>query len=202
MTHQQANRPPRSPAKPWLLIGLYAVAIIIYAVMLMVTIPHLHGLSGGRQLPDLMPAGLGHAQSIELLSALGEEGRRFYLTVQLSLDMVYPLASGLAISLSLHALVKRIPWTARRSALIMAMACIPLLGSLCDWGENVCTALMILSFPQVPPSLPHIGGALSLGKSIFISLGILLLIIACALALLTRLSGRSGGQRIDVGGRR
>ena len=75
MTHHPANRPPRSPAKPWLLIGLYAVAIIIYAVMLMVTIPHLHGLSGGRQLPDLMPAGLGHAQSIELLSALGEEGR-------------------------------------------------------------------------------------------------------------------------------
>lgn len=181
--------PPLTPTR-WRLIGLYAIAAAIYAVMLTVTIPHLHGLAGGRQLPDLMPTGLGHAQAVDLLSALGEEGRRFYLTVQLPLDMVYPLASALAISLSLRALAAHLPGAARRPALVMTMRWIPFIGALCDWGENICTALMIRSFPQVPPPLAQIGGALSLGKSVFVSLGVLLLLLACVLALLARLSGR------------
>lgn len=70
----------------------------------------------------------------------------------------------------------------------------PLIGALCDWGENICTALMIRSFPQVPPQLAQIGSALSLGKSVLVSLGVLLLLLACLLALLARISdrGRSG----------
>ncbi|BDA65439.1 hypothetical protein MANAM107_22730 [Actinomyces capricornis] len=158
--------------------------------MLTVTIPHLHGLAGGRHIPDLMPAGLGHAQAVDLLSALGEEGRRFYLTVQLPLDMVYPLASALAISLSLRALAGHLPGAAGRPALRRTVTWIPLIGALCDWGENTCTALMIRSFPQVPTALPQIGGMFSLGKSVFVSLGVLLLLLACVLALLARLSGR------------
>ncbi len=198
MMLRRTRRPSPHPTRPWsrpcstpwLLIGLYAVAATIYAVMLTVTIPHLRGLAGGRQLPDLMPTGLGHAQAVDLLSALGEEGRRFYLTVQLPLDMVYPLASALAISLSLRALAAHLPGAARRPALVMTMRWIPFIGALCDWGENICTALMIRSFPQVPPPLAQIGGALSLGKSVFVSLGVLLLLLACLLALLARLSGR------------
>lgn len=93
--------------------------------MLTVSIPHLHGLAGGRQLPDLMPAGLGHAQAVDLLSALGEEGRRLYPTVQLPLDMVYPLASAPAISLSLRAHAGHLPGAAGRPDLVVTMRWIP-----------------------------------------------------------------------------
>ena len=170
----------------WLLAVLYLIAGGIYLVMLTVTIPHLRESSGGLRLPDLAPTGLDRAQTLELLTALGDEGRSYYMNVQLPLDTVYPAAMGMALGLSLATLARRNGWAARHRVVSTASVLIPVAGALCDWGENACTFLMLRAFPDLPEALPRIGAVSSTAKSVLVPTAVLLLAVSCVQSLRRR----------------
>jgi hypothetical protein len=57
----------------------------------MVTIPKTMAFANGMKLLDMMPAGYDFDYVIKLFNALGENGRKTYLTSLIPVDMIYPL---------------------------------------------------------------------------------------------------------------
>ncbi|MEP1982666.1 MAG: hypothetical protein ABJJ07_03315, partial [Maribacter dokdonensis] len=69
---------------------LFLLTNIVYAYMLLVTIPATMTFSNGLQLLDMMPAGYDLEYVNTLLQTLGNTGRQMYLTKQIPVDMIYP----------------------------------------------------------------------------------------------------------------
>lgn len=78
---------------------LFVVTNIVYAIMLLVTIPQVMAFADGMQLLDVLPFGYEAQYVQQLFDTLGEEGRHAYLTRQLPLDMIYPELFAVSYSL-------------------------------------------------------------------------------------------------------
>lgn len=87
-------------------LGLFILTNAVYILMLTITIPKTMAFSGGMDLLDMMPMGYDWTYVNELFKTLGEEGRHTYLTVQLPVDMLYPLHFGISYSLLLAYFLK------------------------------------------------------------------------------------------------
>ena len=74
------------------ILMLFFLTSVIYAMMLLVTIPRVMNFSGGMKLLDMIPFGYSVQYVNALLKSLGEMGRNAYLYNQLPLDMIYPFA--------------------------------------------------------------------------------------------------------------
>jgi hypothetical protein len=71
-------------------LSFFIPAMVVYALMLLNTIPQVEQYSAGMKLFDLSPSGYSYQYALELLSTLGNTGRATYLYRQLPLDFVYP----------------------------------------------------------------------------------------------------------------
>lgn len=78
---------------------LFLLTSGIYSFMLVYTIPKTMEYANGLKLLDMMPLGYDLAYVNQLFNALGENGRIFYLTTQIPVDMVYPFMFGISYSL-------------------------------------------------------------------------------------------------------
>ena len=58
--------------------------------MLMYSLPLVSSYAPKLVLFDMSPMGYSYIQAIELLTALGIDGRNAYLTIQLPRDFIYP----------------------------------------------------------------------------------------------------------------
>ncbi|WP_108862472.1 hypothetical protein [Ruegeria sp. Alg231-54] len=73
------------------------LAASVYFALVRITLVHLEFVSG--QTPfDMRSFGYDPADAAELLGGLGMDGRKYYLTLQIPLDTLYP--SLLALTLS------------------------------------------------------------------------------------------------------
>lgn len=68
----------------------FIISSCLYFLMLLVTIPHLHKITNGIKILDMMPTGYDVAYVKQLLDALGETGRHYYLCHQLPVDLIFP----------------------------------------------------------------------------------------------------------------
>jgi len=65
----------------------WCAAMLVYLLMVFGSLAEIERITGVRAF-DMRPTGYSFADALALISALGEEGRRFYLTVQIPLDTV------------------------------------------------------------------------------------------------------------------
>lgn len=92
---------------------------------------------------DITP-GFSPDEAYQVLESMGEEGRAFYQIVELTLDVVYPLAYGLFTVALLGLLLQRLfPGLAAWRRL----AALGFLGALFDLLENCGIAIYISIFP-------------------------------------------------------
>ena len=122
----------------WAMIAL-AVALVIYVAMVVVTLPHLAELAGDRVF-DMRPQGYSEETARAIWTALGEEGRRYYLTRQLPLDAVFPGLMAVALVLGLR-------WMGQRG-LAASWVCLGIIAAvgaaLADYSENILVAIMLM----------------------------------------------------------
>lgn len=145
----------------WRVVWILVIsAAVLYAVMLLWTVPYLQQLAGGVPLPDMRPLGYTAAELYEVLQLLGAHGRHFYLTVQLVLDFFYPLCFGLGFFVWLRRLAFR-----RRETVV---AIVPLLTMVADWLENAATVWALVKFPQPTPMISYLGSVASVTKSMLL----------------------------------
>lgn len=171
-------RPSRSAVQTTILL---AAALLLYLCMLLLTLPHLLRLSDGSPIPDLMPGGYTARQLHELFERLGEQGRAFYLGVQLPLDTAFPSLLAIACARADLGLLHRL---GVRPAPRRALLALPITAGLLDCLENLCIAAALLRHPAPPGALAAVGSTATVLKSPLVSCSLALLLV---LALLTAL---------------
>lgn len=141
-----------------LIFGLAATAI--YMLMISVTLAEIEAVSG--EVPfDMRPLGYGPQEAKQLLDALGEEGRRYYLTRQIPLDTIYPALLAVTLISTICWLGSRLPHSAiARGGIAFSFG-----AALFDYLENLGVIAMILSWPNLPHQLVYAASSASIAKS-------------------------------------
>lgn len=158
-----------------IVLVLFVLTNLVYAVILGYSIPLVLSFSPESVLFDMSPTGYSYAEAIGLLKSLGPEGRDLYLTVQLPIDLVYPIMFAVSYSLMITWILKQfLPMQSR----LFLVAFIPVLVGLFDYLENAGIALMLTAFPNVSENIVTGASSLTILKSGLTTLFFVILIIA------------------------
>lgn len=158
---------------------LFALMVGVYGAMLFWTLPQLQALSGGLLPFDLRPGGYDLAEAQALMSALGAEGRGYYLGVQQTLDSAYPALYAVVMVLAFRALAPL--WWGR------ALGLLAVAGAGFDYLENARVAVMLRLSPEgVTEAMVAAASQATMLKSVT---------VAAALVALSVLLARAGGRR-------
>lgn len=127
------------PPKPgyWLILAL---ALGVYATMILWTLPDITTEADGLVPFDLRPTGYGADEARNFLNALSNEGRETYLGPQRLLDVLYPVLLALVLAGAARALV-------RRGAARLLLLLVILGGMLADYTENTLVAGLLTTDP-------------------------------------------------------
>ncbi len=145
----------------WLLVPTLA----IYLIMVLGTLAHLRAISGGLEPFDLRPMGYDFEQAHALLSALGADGRWYYLWRQIPLDMVYPgfyVTSFVALWLWISSKVGFSSPARLWAGVIMAAG-----AGVFDYAENIAVITMISRYPDFGTGLVMAASIATIAKSAF-----------------------------------
>ena len=141
---------------------LFVATNIIYAVMLLVTIPLVMEFADGMQLLDVLPFGY-EVQYVHLLfDTLGEEGRHAYLTRQLPLDIIYPGLFAISYSLITVYLLNKM---GKFQGWAVNVAFIPVVVGLADYAENAGIITMLLKYPNQTSMMVELTSTFSVVKA-------------------------------------
>ncbi|KAA9332793.1 hypothetical protein [Adhaeribacter soli] len=154
---------------------LFLLTNVVYATMLLYTIPKLETFSGGMKILDMLPGTYDLAYVRSLFNALGEPGRHFYLTRQLPLDLFYPGLFGISYSLLFGYFLKKL---GKLNSRYFYLAFLPLAAGLFDYLENAGIAVMLKSYPDLPPFWVTLTSIFSLLKSSLSSVFFIALLLA------------------------
>ena len=169
---------PLSAPKNFFLLVLLLCTTGIYFIMLLITLPHLRDAAGGMYPLDMRPLGYDSTYISSLFDALGDDGRRYYLTKQLPLDMLYPGLFALTYTLSIATLQTALRWDSRPNR-ILRLA--PVLTGVFDYLENFTALLLLALYPRIPGFIAQAGNAFTLLKSLCAGISLFLF---CGMSLI------------------
>lgn len=168
-----------------LVLVSFVLTNLIYAVILGYSIPLVLSFSPESVLFDMSPMGYSYAEATEFLQSLGLGGRDSYLTVQLPIDLVYPLMFAVSYALMITWILKQ--FLPKQSRLFF-VAFIPIVVGLFDYLENVSIALMLTRFPSIPEALVTSASSFTITKSVLTTLFFVVLAIALGYLVTWRLN--------------
>jgi len=88
-------------------------------------------------------------QAYDMIAAYGPQGRQYYATIALTLDVLFPFGSAFVFSLILTHIFHR---AFREKGVLQRTLLVPPAAMVADLLENVTIATMLLSYPrQLPP---------------------------------------------------
>ncbi|WP_406846914.1 hypothetical protein [Xanthomarina sp. GH4-25] len=161
-------------------LGLFMLTNLVYAFMLLVTIPKTMTFANEMKLLDMMPTGYDFEYVNKLFSALGSNGRETYLTNQIPVDMIYPLLFGITYCLVMAYFLKKIN---KLNAPYMYLGVLPIIAGIADYFENIGIIGMLNSYPDITETTVSTTNMFSIIKSVstsvfFISLILILILVA------------------------
>jgi hypothetical protein len=162
--------PTKPDGRQAILFGLAAAAI--YLLMIFVTLAHIEALSGMRPF-DMRPSGYSAEQANSLISALEPSGRRYYLTRQIPIDLVYP-------SLMALTLVSLFKWLGSQGAsqkLVRIGIWFSIAAAIADYLENAGICFMILSWPEISAHTVLAASVASIVKSGLTTAAVLIVVL-------------------------
>ncbi|SHJ35016.1 hypothetical protein SAMN05444000_107153 [Shimia gijangensis] len=137
----------------------FTAAMAIYLTMALWSVPFISSQAGGQVPFDMRPFGYSLSEAILFLSALSDEGREFYLTVQHRLDIAYLALVGLALVLGLQMVLRR-PWGT-------VFSLVALIATAADYFENYLVAgLLNTPIEAVDEITVQVASFLTMSKSI------------------------------------
>lgn len=154
----------------------WCAAMLVYSLMIFGSLADIERITGVKAF-DMRPIGYSYTDALALISALGEEGRRAYLTLQIPLDMVYPALLAISSASSLYWLSQSFGSTARW---YRAVAAIAYLAAIADYAENGLIVWMLKAGLGVPQALVSAASLTTVSKSILSTIVFATLLIALA----------------------
>lgn len=119
----------------WILLAL---ALAVYLVMVLWSLPFVAAQAGGLVPFDMRPTGYSAEEARAFLGALSDEGRVFYLGTQHLLDWFYPGLMGVVLAMAIVMLFARAPVWLR-----YGLAATAIIGAGFDYLENARVAGML-----------------------------------------------------------
>lgn len=156
-------------------LSLFILCNIIYAIMLIVTIPEVMRYSGGMKIFDMMPTGYDAQYVNTLFTTLGTVGRDSYLYHQLPLDLIYPALFGISSCLVLAYFLNKL---GKLDSSFFYLCLLPLFSGLFDYSENIGIICMLKNYPNISELQVQITSTFTVLKSVLTSLYFIVLIIA------------------------
>ncbi len=153
---------------------LFILTNLVYAFMLMVTIPKTMVFSNEMKLLDMMPTGYDYNYVSNLFSTLGEKGREMYLTNQIPVDMVYPLLFGISYCLVIAYFLKKIN---KLNSPFFHLCLLPIIAGIADYLENIGIIIMLKTYPDFTENTAIATSMFSVIKSISTSIFFIALIV-------------------------
>ena len=158
---------------------LFALTNIVYAIMMIITIPKIMAFSNGMKLLDMMPTGYESGYIISLFDTLGESGRHAYLYYQLPIDMIYPFLFGISYCFMIGYFLKKIN---KFDTVLFYLCFLPIIAGIADYLENFGIISMLNNYPDLSLTSMNVTNYFSITKSMtttvfFIALIIILLIL-------------------------
>lgn len=170
-----------------ILLGLF---LLFEAVILPVAGARIQSYSGGPGPLDLT-MGLSPADTYARLTAYTGDGRAFYLLIELTADILFPITYGLFFSLALALIFQRaFPAGSGMQRLML----VPLVGMLVDLVENAGIVLMLLVYPQELGAVAVLVRLLTATKWLITGVSVVLVMVGIvALVLQRRSASRTAG---------
>jgi hypothetical protein len=152
----------------------FIISSSLYFLMLFVTIPHLHKISGGIKILDMLPAGYNNEYVKKLMEALGQEGRHYYLLRQLPIDLFFPfffaVSNGLIIAWFISRLI-------RPGSNWIYLSYIPLPAGFFDYCENFSIIRILCNYPEITEHTVKISNYFSILKSTTTTLALAIMVL-------------------------
>ena len=160
------------------ILFLFVLTNLIYAIMLIVTIPKTMAFSNGMKLLDMMPTGYNSEYINSLFETLGVNGREVYLYNQIPIDMIYPFLFGISYCLLIAYFLKKIN---KFNSTFFYLCFLPIIAGTADYLENFGIINMLISYPNLSQISMDTTNVFSVVKSMtttiyFIALIIILLL--------------------------
>ena len=127
---------------------LFVLTNIVYAIMLLVTIPKTMEFSNGMQLLDMMPFGYDSEYINTLLETLGKTGRQVYLKYQIPVDMIYPFLFGVSYCVLMAYFLKKLN---KLNSVFYYLCFLPVIAGIADYFENFGIITMLNNYPDLTP---------------------------------------------------
>ena len=158
---------------------LFVLTNLVYAIMLIITIPKTMTFSNGMKLLDIMPTGYDSEYIISLFEALGDNGRQAYLYGQLPVDMIYPFLFGITYCLMIGYFLKKI---SKLNSPFFYLCFLPVIAGIADYLENFGIIKMLNNYPELTETTVNVTNTFSVLKStstsiFFIALIVILIIL-------------------------
>ena len=158
---------------------LFLLTNLVYAFMLIITIPKVMTFSNGLKLLDMMPTGYDSDYVNLLFETLSDNGRYVYLYNQIPIDMIYPLLFGISYFLILAYFLNKLN---KLKSPLFYLCLLPLIAGLFDYFENIGIITMLINYPNNSQILIKITNGFTIIKSLtttvyFLSLIIVLIIL-------------------------
>lgn len=152
----------------------FTLANIVYAIILIITIPEIMHYSDGMKILDMMPTGYDAHYVNTLFNTLGIQGRYAYLYHQLPLDLIYPALFGISSCLVLAYFLGKLK---KLDGPLFYLCLIPLFSGFFDYGENIGIIMMLKDYPNISVLQVQITNVFSVLKSAFVTIYFIILII-------------------------
>lgn len=163
-----------------------AVFVVINAGLLPVAGARIEEYSNGIGPLDLRAA-YTPAEAYAALAAYGEAGRQFYLLIELTVDLLYPVTYALFFSLTIVYCLRTVlaaEHTLQRAALL------PWVGMLADLVENAGIAWLLLNYPNRLDGVATFTSTATTIKWIFVISAMVATAAALAALVIQRVRGR------------
>ena len=154
----------------------FIISSSLYFLMLFLTIPHLHKITNGIRILDMMPAGYDLAYIKLLMDALGETGQHYYLFRQLPVDLVFPFFFAVSNCLIMAWFLKKLN---KLDSKWFFVCYLPFFAGISDYAENFSIISLLNNYPEIEENSVLISNLFSVMKSSLttISLSVLLIIL-------------------------
>lgn len=156
------------------ILFLFALTNIVYAIMLLITIPKVMKYSNGMQLLDMLPTGYNHDYVRTLLDTLGSQGREVYLHTQIPVDLIYPGLFGISYCLVMAYFLNKL---GKLDSYLFYFCLIPIFSGIFDYFENIGIIAMLNNYPDNSNLLAQVTNVFSVLKSSFTTLYFIALIL-------------------------
>lgn len=155
------------------MLVLFLLTMSVYAWILLFSIPAVLSKAPDLILFDMSPLGYSMDFAVNLLDKIGVEGRSTYARHQLPVDFIYPGLFAITYSLMLIWILGK---SFSKSSKIFLVSIIPIAAGVFDYLENLGIISMLVSYPDLSPTIVLISSFFTLMKSLMTVLFYILLI--------------------------